>query len=181
MKIGFDVKWGHNEIEIPVNQGKPIYDSHAKGLSRLKNKMFTIINRIPTSADDPQITAWVKRVIDGCDVQNGLYDKTNGTMIYKSNTWTAWVDDWERYKPPMWVDDGFYALADKTGFYTANTGDLLIFGAIDDPAPTTTQEFQTLMTKYRDMGGLITGVQAYINYRLDGTPWRTNHIEIVKG
>lgn len=183
MKVGFNVKWGYNEIEIPINQGKPIYDEQSKGLSELKDKTFTIINRIPTSASNAQIISYKKYTLNNCDFQNGIYDRTTNTMVYKANTWTAWLNDWQNYKPPTWLEGGYYALTDdeKANCFTANVGDLLVFGKIPDIAPTTTQEFQKLVEKYKNQGGTITSSEAYINYKSNGTPWRTNHIELIKG
>ena len=183
VKVGFDVKWGHNEIEIPINQGQPIYQDSGKGLSRLKDKTFTIINRIPTSASNAQIIKWKKHTLQNCDMQDGIFDKSNQTMVYKANTWTAWLEDWKHFKSPNWLEGGYYILADdeKDDYYTANVGDLLIFGDIPDLAPVSEQEFQKLVAKYKNMGGQLTSSEAYVNYRPNGTPWRTNHIEIIKG
>lgn len=150
-------------------------------LSNITDKTFTIINRIPVSASNAQITAYKKYVLKGCDVQNGFIGKSSGTMVYKSNVWTAWISDWQHYKPPAWSENGYYSMSAKDGLYTANNGDLLIFADISDDAPKSQQEFQTLVNKYRDMGGLITEANPYINYKATGEPWRTNHIEIIKG
>ena len=154
-------------------------------LSRLKDKTFTIINRIPTSATNAQIIAYKKHILSGCDVQTGFYDKTSGTMIYKANTWTAWLSDWESHRVPPWLENGYYSMASdvKHNFYTANNGDLLIFADIPDIVPKTTQEFQALVTKYKDLGGLITSANAYINYHdtEHKKPWKINHIELIKG
>lgn len=150
-------------------------------LSKLMNKTFTIINRIPASANNAQITAYKKYLLIGCGVQGGFIDKSSGTMVYKSNVWTAWISDWRHYKPPTWTDSGYYGMSSKDGFYTASNGDLLIFADISDAAPETSQEFQTLVNKYKDMGGLITAANPYINYNATGMPWKTNHIELIKG
>lgn len=151
-------------------------------LSNLKDKTFTIFNRIPMSASNAQIIGYKKYTLYGCDVQNVFFDKSTGTMMYKANTWTAWLSDWKAFKEASWLNGGYYALPndDKNNYYTANNGDLLIFGAVEDLAPTNTQEFQALVTKYKDLGGLISSANAYINYK-DGKPWKTNHIELIKG
>ena len=118
-----------------------------------------------------------------CGKKDGLYDKTSGAMVFKANTWTAFVYDWEQYRKPLWTDGGYYALsdADKGGHFTVNVGDLLIFAEIPDAVPKTLQEFNALRDKYKDSGGIITGSEVYINYKPNGAPWRTNHIEIIKG
>ena len=151
-------------------------------MSRLKNKTFTIINRIPTSPENAQIAAYEKYLLKGCDFRLGFFDKSAEAIVYKSNTWTAWLDDWQHYKSPTWLDGGYYALTadEKNGFYTANNGDLLIFADISDDAPRNTSEFQALVSKYKDLGGLISSAEAYINYN-SKKPWKTNHIELIKG
>lgn len=152
-------------------------------LSKLMNETITIINRIPTSAENAQICAYKKHTLKNCDILQGFIGKSSGTTVYKNNTWTAWVGDWEHYRAPTWINGGYYGLTDeaKDRFYTANNGDLLIFADISEQAPKTAQEFQALINKYTDMGGLITAVNPYINYKANGKPWGINHIELVKG
>lgn len=149
--------------------------------SNLKNKTFTIINQIPQSAAVATKTAWKKNTVGNCGMINGIIDRTTGTMIHKANTFTAFIGEWKKYKAPNWLDGGYYALSDKDNYFTVNIGDLIVFADIPDLAPTTMQEFQTLVTKYKDNGGTVSSAQAYINYKSDGTPWKTNHIEAIKG
>ncbi len=104
-------------------------------------------------------------------------------MAYKANAWTVWCKDWENYKPPIWTANGYYTLGDdeKNDYFTANVGDLVVFVEIPDVEPVNIKEFNDIVNKYRDNGGVITSAQSYINYRADGTPWKTNHIEMIKG
>ena len=180
MKIRFDVKWGTNVIDVPIC---PEPQNENGGLSNLKDKTFTVINRIPTAAGSAQIEKWIKNTLRGCDRLDGIYDRTNGTMVRAADTWTAWLGDWQSFKSPDWLDDGYYTLTDdeKARFYTANVGDLLIFNEIPDSAPTDERGFRALIDKYKSMGGIITGVKAYINYKPNGAPWHTNHIELTRG
>lgn len=150
-------------------------------LSRFNDKIFTIINRIPKSADNAQVAEWVKNTLKQCDKQSGISGgKTDQTVIFKANSWTVWLADWQRYKEPNWSEDGYYTLSNRNGYYTVCPGDLLIFADIPDNAPTNEQQFQKLAAKYKNMGGVITSAQAYINFKANGEPWRTNHIEAVK-
>lgn len=149
-------------------------------LSNLNNKTFTIINQIPQAPNVATKVTWRKYRLKRCDKRDGLYDKSSGTMVYKSNSFTVYAKNWENYKTPNWLDDGYYAMADDN-YYTANVGDLIIFADIPDDAPTTTAEFTALTQKYKDIGGIISGVNVYINHKPDGTPWKTNHIELIKG
>lgn len=152
-------------------------------MSDLFSETFTIINQIPQSQTQANKVKWKKHFIKRCDKRDGIFDKSSGTMAYKANAWTVWCKDWQSYKPPLWVNGGYYALADdeKEDCWTANVGDLVVFAEIPDVEPSSVQEFQALVSKYRDNGGTITQAQNYINYRADGTPWATNHIEMIKG
>ena len=178
IKVEFDVKYGRNTIEIPI---KSYTDFAPVGTSNLNGQVFTIINQIPTSQTVTTKIAWKKYRLTDCGKRDGLYDKSSGTMAYRANTWTAYIMNWQQYKPPTWLDSGYYALADKSEHYTANVGDLLIFYDIADNVPTTLQEFNALRDKYKDMGGIITSQEVYIKHKPNGTPWKTNHIECIKG
>ena len=183
IKVGFDVKFGHNEIELPINTGEKVYHDNAPaGLSDLNDCVFTIINQIPKSADNPQAAAWVVHKIEHCGKKNGLYDKSSGQTFYRTGTWTAYIHSWQNYKPPTWLSDGYYALSDdeKAEYFTINTGDLIIFGDAPDDVPKTMAEFQSMVTKYRNYGGTVTGSEVYIKYKPNGQPWKTNHIEVIK-
>lgn len=183
MKIGFNVKYGYNEIDIPVNGGR-LYDNNAQcGLSNLNGDIFTLINQIPMSSTTATKTAWKKHTLTKCGKHDGLYDKSTGSMAFKTNTWTAYIYDWQKYKRPLWTNDGYYSLPDEeqNSCFTVNTGDLLIFADIPDKVPATLQEFNSIRDKYKDNGGIITGTEVYINFHPNGTPWKTNHIEVIKG
>jgi len=153
------------------------------GMSNLGGQVFTIINQIPQSSAVSTKVKWKKFRLSDCGKRDGLYDRSSGTMAYRANTWTAFINDWKNYKAPTFLDGGYYALDDewKDQYFTANVGDLLIFADIPDEAPTTIQEFNQLRDKYRDIGGPITSAEVYINFKADGTPWKTNHIELVRG
>lgn len=152
-------------------------------MSNLFSETFTIINQIPQSQAVPTKVRWKKHFITKCDRRDGIFDKSTGTMAYKANAWTVWCKDWENYRPPIWTADGYYTLGDdeKDDYFTANVGDLVVFAEIPDVEPTNLQEFQALVTKYKDNGGVISQAQSYINFKPDGTPWATNHIEMIKG
>lgn len=155
---------------------------HKGKLSNLFDKTFTVINQIPTSQTVATKIAWVKHTISGCDVVSGIYDKSTGNMVYKANTFTAFLKDWKNFHEPNFFENGYYTIymIDKNA-YTADVGDLVIFREIEDPVPTTPKEFNDLRTKYSKEGGVITEKTAFINYHNDGEPWRTNHIELIRG
>ena len=152
-------------------------------MSDLNGETFTLIIQIPASQTSASKKAWRKTTLMHCGKIDGLYDRSAGTMAFRANTWTAYIRDWEQYRPPLWTGDGYYALpeAEQGLYFTANVGDLLIFADVPDPAPATLSEFSALCDKYRGSGGAITGVEAHIRYKPDGTPWATNHIALIKG
>lgn len=151
-------------------------------LSDLNGGKFTIINQIPKSKDISTKIRWIKHTLMHCDKKDGLYDKSSGQIFYRANTFTAYVYDWQRYKKPLWEGDGYYMLSgiEQSKYYTANVGDLIIFADIPGPSPVTAQEFNVIREKYKGCGGIITSVEEYINYKPNGEPWSTNHIEIIK-
>ena len=170
-------------LQAKLNGNALYLPTRRKGkLSNLFDKTFTVINQIPTSTTVATKIAWVKHTISGCDVLSGIYDKSTGNMVYKANTFTAYLKDWQNYREPNFSEQGYYSIyqTEKT-LYTANVGDLVVFREIDDPAPTTLKEFNDLRTKYANEGGILTTVEAFINYHNDKTPWRTNHIELIRG
>lgn len=183
MKVEFNVKYGKNTIELPINIGEKVYQDKVGGLSDLNSQHFTIINQIPTSQTVSTKRAWKKHFLTKCNRRDGIYDKSSREVIYKANTWTAYIFDWIDYMPPLWFEGGYYDLDDelKDRCFTVAVGDLLIFSEIDDPTPKSISEFDALRNKYKDYGGVVTGAEVYINYRQNGKPWRTNHIEIIKG
>lgn len=152
-------------------------------LSNLNNQVFTLINRVPRDKDTVATGSYVKHTLKNCGKKDGIYDRSSGTMAYAANTWTAYIGDWEGYKPPHWLEDGYYTISEeeKADCFTVAVGDLLIFADIPDEAPMSLNEFNAMKEKYKDMGGIISSVEVYIQYKLSGEPWKTNHIEAIKG
>lgn len=183
IRVPIHVKFGTNVIELPVNDGKLYADNAPNELSNLNVGTFTIINQIPTSPTNPTKRTWKKYVLTGCAKKAGIYDKSKEAMVYDANAFTVFCNNWQSYKEPLFTDGGYYALpeSEMDNFFTIKPKDLIIFAEIADSAPTTTAEFMALKSKYADCGGEITGAEVYIQYRSNGTPWRTNHIEILKG
>lgn len=152
-------------------------------LSNLYNKTYTIINRIPRDENTVAAGSYVKHKLDMCSKRGGVYDKSSGTMVYKDNSWTAYIGDWEDYRPPHWLEGGYYQISEeeKADYFTVAVGDLLIFSDITDEVPANLNEFNALKEKYKDIGGIISSVEVFIQYKTNGEPWKTNHIEAIKG
>ena len=75
-------------------------------LSNLNHETFTIINQIPQAANVATKIKWKKYTLKNCDKRDGLYDKSSGTMVYKSNSFTAYISDWQHFKKANWLKDG---------------------------------------------------------------------------
>lgn len=149
-------------------------------LSDLFDKTVTVINAIPKTEETP--AAWTKTVLSDCAVSGGIFDRSSGTMVYAANTFTVYARAWRKYRVPSFSDGGYYSVypTEKDAF-TANAGDLVILCAIDEDAPQTAKEFNDLRTKYAREGGILSSAEAFIRFKPDGTPWETNHIEMIRG
>lgn len=179
--VAIRIKFGTSTVDIPITIGDKIYfDNAPQNLSELNSEVFTIINQIPTSADNAAVKEWKMYKLRKCDKKDGLYDKAKNQMYFKENAWTAFLSNWQSYKKPLWTDGGFYSLEDKTDCYTVNIGDLLIFADVSESVPTSRAEFEQLKAKYKNCGGTVTGCEVYVNYKRNGQPWKSNHIEVIK-
>ena len=141
-------------------------------MSNLHGDTFTIINVIPNGESNK----YAKHVLQKCGKDDGIFDRSAGTMAYKKDSWTAYICDTEKYIPPC----DYYGSDNINSKFTVNVGDLLIFKIISEDAPKNTKEFINLRDKYKSCGGVITGQRTYLSYNADGTPWTTNYIEVVK-
>lgn len=151
-------------------------------MSNLFSGTFTIINQIPQSQAVPTKIKWKKHFIERCNRQYGIKDASTGTMAYKANAFVVNCKDVETFINADWID-GYYTLPDdeKDKYWTASSGDLLIFAKVDDVEPATVAEFQSLVNKYKDIGGTLTAVNPYITINDKGEPTKTSNIEMIKG
>lgn len=138
-------------------------------LSDLKGCVFTLIHQAGAEK-------WMLFRLFDCGKRDGVFDRSGNQMVYRANSWTAFLGDWERYRKPGQLSEE----ESKKGFFTVSPGDLLIFSDVADGVPTSIREFSALREKYRNNGGVISSVEVYIRYRPDGTPWKTNHIEVMR-
>ena len=174
------MNWKEVMLGRPIG-GKVAYPC-TEGLSNLFNYVCTIINQIPESQNKQTKIAWKKHVLTDCGKHEGIYDRSNGEVAFKASAFTIYCRDWEMYRPPLFTSDGYYSVHNSNkALYTVNVGDLILFGEIEDAAPTDIAGFNALRDKYKNNGGIVTACEAYINFKPDGTPWSTNHIEIIKG
>lgn len=145
-------------------------------LSNLCDKTFTLINQIPQSQTNKKKIAWHKHTLTKCDVVGGVYDRSQHTLIKTSGEYTAYIKDWERYIPAQ----QYYNMSDCSDKFTIAKGDLIIFSDIPEDAPSDGDSFDLLVDKYSGNCMTVSDFELYINYRSDGKPWKTNHIEVIK-
>ena len=99
-------------------------------------------------------------VIDKCQITGQLVESNNSTIRKVVNVDTVITKDIKHYKSP--VEYAKLAEAERGKCYTAQTGDFVILGEIDDVV-SNANEFAQLQTKYKDNGIKITSVSANVH------------------
>ena len=167
MKIGFEVKYGYNEIEIPITEEtKPKY--RPLGKSNKYTDKVTIYNDIPS--DGVNARRFDRFVIDRCLIYNQITENADGTIQRVINAQNVITKDTEHYKSPSEYRQ--LPADEKEKYYTVQVDDFVVLAEVDDVV-TTGREFQELQDKYRHIGFSVTAVSAY----LKGT--NTNNIHIM--
>lgn len=121
------------------------------------NKKVTIYNDIP--ADGVNARRWDRCVIDKCNIQGGYINRTDGTITNIVNAQSVITKDVEHYKKPK--EYAQLPVFERENFFTAQVGDFIVFGEVDDVV-STAQEFSQLQQKYKDNGIRVSSVQDYI-------------------
>jgi hypothetical protein len=158
MKVKFKVKYGENEINIPIPEQsqRPTFDKG--GLADLWKHKVTIYNDIPkTAVEDRHFDRFV---VDKCNIQGGIVSKADGTVENIVNAVTVISRDVERYKSP--IDYRNIPVDLREDFYTVQIGDFIVLSEVDDIA-TTSREFAELQEKYKDNGIVVRSVSANIH------------------
>lgn len=157
MKVKFKVKYGENEIEIPITENtRPSFQMDS--MTDLWKHKVTIYNDIPkTAVEDRHFDRFV---IDLCNIQGGIVSKADGTVENIVNAVTVISRDVERYKSP--IDYRNIPVDLREGFYTVQIGDFIVLSEVDDIA-TTSREFAELQEKYKDNGIVVRSVSANIH------------------
>ena len=156
MKISFDVKYGRNEIEIPITENTvPKYTPY-----NFKNKFInrvTIFNDIPS--DGVSTRRFDKFVIDKCIIYNQMSEGADGTIQKIVNAQNVITKDIEHYKTP--TEYAQIPVDEKDNYYTVQVDDFVVLDEVDDVV-TTAKEFQNLQQKYKTKGFSVTSVNASI-------------------
>ena len=166
MKVGFNVKYGYNEIDIPItNETKPKCRPYGKN-DKFTQKV-TIYNDIASDGVNPR--RFDRFVIDKCLVYEQLTESADGTIQRIVNAQNVITKDTGHYKSPL--EYAKLSVDEKEKYYTVQVDDFIVLAEVDDVV-TTSREFQDLQEKYKENGFSVTAVSAY----LKGT--NTNNIHI---
>lgn len=157
MKVKFNVKYGENEIDIPITENtRPSFKMD--GMTDLWKHKVTIYNDIPKTAVEER--HFDRFVIDLCNIQGGIVSKADGTIENIVNAVTVISKDVDRYKAPL--EYAKLPVDIRENFYTAQVGDFIVLSEVDDIV-TTSREFAELQEKYKDNGIVVRSVSANIH------------------
>lgn len=156
MKVGFDVKWGYNEVELPItNETKPKFRPYGM-TDKFKSKV-TIYNNI--AADSVNLRHFDRFVIDKCLIYSQLSEGADGTINKLVNAQNVVTKDIEHYKSPMEYKQ--LAQDEREQFYTVSPNDFVVLAEVDDIV-TDWLEFEALQKKYKANGFFVTAVNASV-------------------
>ena len=157
MKVKFNVKYGENEIDIPITENtRPSFKMD--GMTDLWKHKVTIYNDIPKTAVEER--HFDRFVIDLCNIQGGIVSKADGTIENIVNAVTVISKDVDRYKTPL--EYAKLPVDIREDFYTVQVGDVIVVSEVDDIV-TTSREFAELQEKYKDNGIVVRSVSANIH------------------
>lgn len=157
MKVGFNVKYGYNEIEIPITE-KTVPKFQKSGMTDLFSSKVTIYNDIPKTVVEER--HFDRFVIDLCNIQGGIVSKADGTIENIVNAVTVISKDADRYKTPL--EYAKLPVDIREEYYTVQVGDFIVLSEVDDIV-TTSREFAELQEKYKDNGIVVRSVSANIH------------------
>lgn len=157
MKDKFNVKYGENEIDIPIAENtRPSFKMD--GMTDLWKHKVTIYNDIPKTAVEER--HFDRFVIDLCNIQGGIVSKADGTIENIVNAVTVISKDVDRYKTP--IEYAKLPVDIREEYYTVQVGDFIVLSEVDDVV-TTSREFGELQEKYKDNGIVVRSVSANIH------------------
>ena len=157
MKVGFKVKYGYNEIEIPITE-RTVPKFQGDGLTDLFRKKVTIYNDVAADGVNPR--RFYRFVLDRCAIYNQAIEASDGTVSRVVNAQNVITRDVEHYKSPL--EYARLPADEKEKYYTVKVNDFVVLAEVDDVV-TTSREFQALQEKYKDNGFSVTAVNASIN------------------
>ena len=121
MKVGFNVKYGRNEIEIPITENtRPSF--RMDGMTNLRKQKVTIYNDIAKTAVDER--HFDRFVVERCNIQGGIVSKADGTVENIVNAVTVITKDVDLYKTPL--EYAKLPVDIRENFYTVQVGDFIV-------------------------------------------------------
>lgn len=156
MKIGFEKRFGYNELEIPItDETTPKFRPY--GMADKFARKVTIYNDIPADSVNPR--RFDRFVIDKCLIYDQLTESADGTIQKIINAQNVVTKDVEHYKTPL----EYLQLAEdeRESFYTVRVDDFVVLAEVDDVV-NDWEEFDSLQKKYKANGFSVTSVNASI-------------------
>ena len=155
MKVEFNVKYGKNIIEIPVTE-KTVPKFQNNGPTDFFTSKVTIYNDF----FDGETRKFARFVIDKCQITDQLSEKNDLTVRKVVNADTVTTKDVAHYKSP--VEYVKLAESDRCKYYTAQPGDFVVLGEVEDIV-SNVAEFAQMQKKYKNSGIKIASVSANIH------------------
>lgn len=122
--------------------------------------LFTAKVTIYNDISVDKVRRFERFVIDKCQITGQLVENNNSTIRKVVNVDTVITKDIKHYKSP--VEYVKLAETERGKHYTAQTGDFVVLGEVDDVV-SNANEFAQLQTKYKDNGIKITSVSANVH------------------
>lgn len=127
-------------------------------MTDLWESKVTIYNDIPATKENQRTFNCF--VIDKCQIQGGIAEKTDITVRNKTKSVTVITKDVEHYKAPEEYQN--MPENQRTAFFTVQTGDYIVFAEITDTVENA-GDFAALQSKYKDNGIKVMAVDVNIN------------------
>ena len=155
MKVKFNLKYGQNEIDIPIPETAVAF--RGKGLRDVFVDKVTIFHSATTADENGKKTRRFDRmIVDKCSIQGEYVNKPDGTIKNVVHSQTVITRDVARYKTPS----EYLALSadERSRHYTVHIGDFVVFAEVDD-AVNSSREFADLQERYKDNGMVVAAVK----------------------
>lgn len=169
MKVGFNVKYGRNELDLQGSSGSSSSSSLSGELKDVFFHKVTIYNGI--AAGSVNSRRFDRHVIERCMIYNTITEGSDGTVQRLTGTQNVITKDVGRYKPP--IEYSRLAEDERENFYTVGIDDFVVLDEVDDVV-TTAKEYLELQKKYKGSGFLVTSAAVNI-HGLDVDNIRISH------
>lgn len=156
MKVEFNVKYGKNVIEIPIEESA-VPKHRPYGKNNKFTRKVTIYNAVDKTAAEER--HWDRFVIEKCLLYSGFSEGTDGTVQTLSNSFNIITKDVLRYKSP--AEYILLPVDEREKYFTIQIDDFIVFDEVEDEV-TSTLEWKQLQEKYQKKGMSITTVTPYI-------------------